>query len=161
MLQRHKLRQQAARRGSGPEHWKLYETEKGNVPKGLGEMFSGINRAKQVIARPKKPVLTAAENAVLDRTLKFIERHGINRLQKVTPQRGLVSPHIQRIRTARGPLMELKIRSTAHNPRFIYVVCQSTAVFLDAFKKKAQKLARKEIRRSSDRYIDLKQRGEC
>lgn len=57
--------------------------------------------------------------------------------------------------------MELKVKSSQHNPRFIYVDCNDVAVFVDAFKKKTQKLEKKDIKRSADRYADLKSRGEC
>lgn len=57
--------------------------------------------------------------------------------------------------------MELKVKSSQHNPRFIYDDCNDVAVFVDAFKKKTQKLEKKDIKRSADRYADLKSRGEC
>lgn len=161
MLKDHKLRQQAARRGEAPIRWKLYETEAGKVPKDLAEMFSGIERAGQVARKPKVSLLTEAENAVLDRSLRFIERHGIGNLARVTNTSGEVPPTVERIAGAKGQLVELKIRSAAHNPRFIYVDCHNVAVFLDAFKKKQQRLARKDIARSEDRYVDLRTRGEC
>ena len=69
-------------------------------------------------------------------------------------------PNIVPVVAAR-PLMELKVKSSQHNPRFIYVDCNDVAVFVDAFKKKAQKLEKKDIKRSADRYADLKSRGEC
>lgn len=161
MLKAHKRRQQAARRGETRVGWKLYETEAGKVPKDLAEMFSGIKRSEQVIRRPKVPVLTTAENAVLDKSLRFIERHGISNFARVSNEDGAVPPTIERIAGAKGPLVEMKINSAAHNPRFIFVDCHGVAVFLDAFKKKEQKLARKDIARSDDRYTDLRTRGEC
>lgn len=161
MLRDHKLRQQAARRGEALARWRLYETEAGNVPKDLAVMFSGIERARQVKKRPKKPVLTPAENAVLDKSLQFIERHGLKKFESVTDPRGEVPPNVTPVVAAKGPLMELKVKSAAHNPRFIYVDCDGVVVFLDAFKKKTQKLAKQDIVRSEERYASMKARGEC
>lgn len=124
-------------------------------------MFSGIESAKQVTRKPKVPVLTTAENSVLKASLQFINRHGITRFEKVVDPEGLVPPTIERIKAAKGPLMELKVKSRAHNPRFIFVDCNDVAIFLDAFKKKAQKLTKKDIAPSEKRYVDLKTRGEC
>lgn len=161
MLKDHKLRQQAARRGAAPERWRLYESRAGKVPKELEEMFSGIANAKQVTRIPKVPALTPGENSQLKSYLKFIETNGVKVLEKVTDPKGEVVPKVDRIKSAKGPLLEMKVKSSMHNPRFIYVDCNDVAVFLDAFKKKTQKLLKKDIERSENRYADLKSRGDC
>lgn len=123
-------------------------------------MFSGIPHARQVKRTPKVPALTTVENEILRRALNAIEKHGIKRVERAVGLEGEVPPNIVPVVAAR-PLMELKVKSSKHNPRFIYVDCNDVAVFLDAFKKKTQKLEKKDIKRSADRYADLKSRGEC
>jgi len=161
MLKDHKRRQQAARRGEAPGRWRLYETAAGKVPKELEEMFSGIPNVKQVKRIPKVPALTKGENSQLKSYLRFIETNGVKRLERVTDPQGEVVPKVERISGAKGPLLEMKVKSFMHNPRFIYVDCNDVAVFLDAFKKKTQKLLKIDIERSDNRYADLKSRGEC
>lgn len=124
-------------------------------------MFSGIADARQVKRRPKVPMLTKSENSQLKNYLGFIETHGVKALERVADPEGQVVPNVVRIVNAKGPLMEMKVKSSQHNPRFIYVDYNEVAVFLDAFKKKTQKLLKKDIERSEKRYADLKTRGEC
>ena len=144
MLKDFKRRQEAARRDEAPKRWRLYESRAGNVPKELEEMFSGIPRARQGNRRPKVPVLTTVENEILERSLKAIERHGIRRVEKAVALEGSVPPNIVPVVGAK-PLMELKVKSSKHNPRFIYVDCNDVAVFLDAFKKKRRNFPRKTL----------------
>lgn len=73
---------------------------------------------------------------------------------------GNVPPNIVPVVGAK-PLTELRVKTSTHNPRFIYVHCSDVAVFLDAFPKKSQELAKQHIDRSVKRYVDLKSRGEC
>lgn len=160
MLKDFRRRQQVSRRGEAHERWRLYESKAGKVPKELEEMFSGIPHARQVKRMPKVPVLTEGENETLRRALKAIERHGIKRVERAVGLEGDVPPNIVPVVAAR-PLMELKVKSSKHNPRFIYVDCSDVAVFLDAFKKKTQKLEKKDIERSVNRNADLRIRGEC
>lgn len=161
MLKDLKHRQRIVRRGEGPQRWRLYESEAGKVPKGLEEMFSGIPNAKQVKRVPKVPMLTKSENSQLKSYLAFIDAHGAKALERVTDPQGKVVPKVVHVIGARGPLLEMKVKSSQHNPRFIYVDCSDVAVFLDAFKKKSQKLPKKNIERSEKRYADLTTRGEC
>jgi len=124
-------------------------------------MFSGIPNVKQVRRIPKVPALTKDENSQPKSYRKFIKTNGVKKLERVTDPQGEMVPKVERIRGAKGPLLEMKVKSSMHNPRFIYVDCNDVAVFLDAFKKKTQKLPKKDIERSENRYADLKSRGEC
>ena len=69
------------------------------------------------------------------------------------------NPRTEKVKTAKGPLIELKIKSAEHNPRFLLVSCSDAAVFLTAFMKKTQKLRRTDIKRADERFQTIK--DEC
>ena len=149
--------QRAHRRGSGGPRWRLYETPAGNVPKDLVVMFAGIVNAQ--IPGSLRPALTDREVGELDAVLRFIDRHGARDLLYVTRLQGDATPVTEKVKAAKGPLIELKIRSGQNNPRFLFVVCSDVAVFLAAFKKKTRKLSRQDIDRADSRFRTMK--GGC
>jgi phage-related protein len=69
---------------------------------------------------------------------------------------GEVTPATEKVRTAKRPLIELKIHGARNNPRFLFVVCSDVAVFLTAFAKKSQKLRRPDVARADDRFQTMK-----
>jgi len=69
----------------------------------------------------------------------------------VTHIDGEATPAAEKVTTASGPVIELKIHSAQSNPRFLFVVCNDVAVFLTAFEKKTQKLRRADVARAEDR----------
>ncbi len=77
----------------------------------------------------------------------------------MTHVHGEATPTTEKVKTARGPLTELKISSARNNPRFLFVVSNDVAVFLAAFAKKTQRLPRTDIARADDRYLNMK--GGC
>ena len=117
-------------------------------------MFAGI--PTEQIPRPPRPFLTDGELGALSAVLGFIDRHGARRLLSVTHVHGEATPTTEKVKTARGPLIELKISSARNNPRFLFVVCNDVAVFLAAFAKKTQRLPRTDIARADDRYLNMK-----
>jgi phage-related protein len=149
--------QQNHRRLRASSKWRLYETPTGNVPKDLVTMFAGIPTPQ--IPSPPAPILTAGERGELAATLGFIDRHGARRLLSVTAVNGEATPRTEKVKAAKGPLIELKIKSAEHNPRFLLVDCSDVAVFLSAFMKKTRKLARADIDRADKRYRTMK--DEC
>lgn len=154
MLRDLKRAQQAQRRGGGAPKWRLYESPTGGVPKDLVTMFAGIPIPQ--IARPPRPFLTDGELGALSEVLGFIERYGARTLLGVTRVDGETTPATQKVKSAKGPLIELKIQSGRHDPRFLFVVCNGVAVFLTAFPKKTQKLRRVDIARADDRFKTMK-----
>lgn len=154
MLRDLKHAQQTSRRARATTKWRLYESPNGNVPKDLVKMFAGIHTPQ--VPSPPRPALTAAELGQLQATLGFIDRHGARKLLSVTAVTGEATPTTEKVKGARGPLIELKIKSAANNPRLLLVNCNDVAVFLAAFKKKTNKLPRAEIDRADDRYLTMK-----
>lgn len=154
MLRDLKHAQQTHRRARATPGWRLYETPKGNVPKDLVTMFAGIPTPQ--IPSPPRPVLADAERGELAATLAFIDRHGARKLLSVAAVDGKATPRTEKVKAAKGPLIELKIKSAEHNPRFLLVTCSDEAVFLTAFMKKTQKLRRTDIERADDRYQTMK-----
>jgi len=151
----HDLRraQHAQRRGKRGPRWRLYESPTGKVPKDLVTMFAGIPTPQ--IASPPRPFLTDGERGALSEVLGFIDRHGARRLLSVAVD-GEVTPATEKVKTAKAPLIELKIHSARNNPRFLFVVCHDVAVFLTAFAKKSQKLSRADVARAEDRFRTMK-----
>jgi len=149
-----KRAQHAHRRGEGAQKWRLYETPTGKVPKDLVTMFAGIPTPQ--IADPQHPFLTDGEIGALSEVLGFIDRHGARRLLGVAHFEGGVTPTTEKVRTAKAPLLELKIHSGRNNPRFLFVVCDDVAIFLTAFPKKAKKLRRADIARADGRFRTMK-----
>ncbi len=119
-------------------------------------MFAGISTSQ--MPNPPRVILTPVENEVLRRSLDFIDRHGFRRLEAVSDETGSTPPRIKKIKSAVG-LCELKIQTGNNNPRFVFVDCNGIALFLDAFRKKQQKLSKKDIERSEERYKTV--RGDC
>ena len=148
--------QRAHRRAEGAPKWRLFETPTGRVPKDLVKMFAGIPNPQ--IPKPPPPFLTDGELGALREILGFIDRHGVTKLLGVAHTQGEATPTTQKVKSARGPLIELKIRSGQHNPRFVFVICNDIAVFLTAFPKKAPKLRRVDVPRADDRYQTMKDR---
>ena len=157
MLRDLKHAQQTHRRTRAPSKWRLYETPTGNVPKDLVTMFAGIPTPQ--IPSPPAPVLTAGERGELAATLGFIDRQGARKLLSVAAVDGEATPRTEKVKSAKGPLIELKIKSAEHNPRFLLVNCSDVAVFLTAFMKKTQKLRRADVERADERYRTMK--DEC
>lgn len=154
MLRDLRRSKRAQRRGVRASRWCLYESPMGTVPKDLVTMFAGI--ATPQIVRSARPLLTDGERGALSEVLDFIDRHGIWKLLGVADTDGEVSPSIQKVRSAKGPLFELEIQGGRHNPRFLFVVCSDVVVFLTAFSKKRQKLRRVDIARADDRFQTMK-----
>lgn len=154
MLRELKHAQQAQRRGEGGPKWRLYESPTGKVPKDLVTMFAGIPTPQ--ISSPPHQFLTDAELGALSTVVGFIDRHGARKLLSVTHVDGEATPATEKVKSAKGPLIELKIQSGQHNPRFLFVVCNDVAVFLTAFPKKTQKLRRVDIARADDRFQTMK-----
>lgn len=117
-------------------------------------MFGGIACPQLPSSAPR--TLSERELGALDAVLRFIDRHGPWALLDVTLAGGEAVPATEKVRAARGPLLELKIRSGEKNPRFLFVVCGGVAVFLVAFEKKAQKLRRHDVDRADARYLTIK-----
>lgn len=154
MLRDLKRAQQAHRRGEAEPKWRLYVSPAGKVPKDLVTMFAGIPTPQ--ISDPPRPFLTDRELAELGGIIGFIERHGARALLSVLHVRGEETPATEKVRAARGLLIELEIQSAHNDPRFLFVVCSDVAVFLTAFKKKTQKLRRQDIARADERFQTMK-----
>jgi len=127
------------------------------VPKDVVMMFAGIP-TPQIVASPR-PYLTDGELGALSGVLRFIDRHGASGLLGVASIDGEVTPSIEKVKSAKGPLFELRIPSGQHNPRFSFVICRGVVVFLAAFAKKTQKLRRIDVARATDRFQTMK--GDC
>ena len=69
---------------------------------------------------------------------------------------GEVTPATEKVRTAKGPLIELKTHGARNDPRFLFVVCSDVAVFLAAFAEKSQRLRRADVARADDRFRTMK-----
>ena len=112
----------------------LYTTEKGDSP--IGDFISSL---------PKK------EEAKALREIDLLEQNGIY----------LNFPHSSGIEGYKG-LRELRIRFSSDNIRIIYFLdIKDTFVLLHGFRKKAQKLPKKQLEIAITRMKDyLKRRGD-
>lgn len=161
MLSRLKKQLQTSRRmEEGSRRWRLYTTKAGNVPKELLAMFAGVLREEKDSGGLPEAMLTEVETEVLRQVLRFIDRHGVVKMQSVAAADDEAVPVIKSVAGAKG-IRELKVQTSANNPRFLFAVCKERAVFLTAFKKKSQKLAKSDIDRARKRYKDWKKREGC
>lgn len=126
----------------------------GTVPKDVVTMFAGI--ATPQVVRSTPPLLTEGERGALSEVLDVIDRCGAWKLLGVANTDGEVSPSIQKVRSAKGPLFELEIQGGQDDPRFLFVVCSDVVVFLTAFAKKRQKLRRVDIARADGSLQTMK-----